>query len=271
MFLVYNGDIVAETDFSLSLNDRAFQYGDGFFETIRYEQGRLYAWQDHANRLQEGLTALQLMLPDKIPVTEINLLIRQLIEVNQLRQQTARIKLQIWRQPGGLYTPNTRQANMLITARLGQPFAILPRNTIGIFDAVRLSPSPLSGIKTLNALPYILAGLAKQDGNYDDMLLLDQAGHLAECIAANLFWFQNNRLITPSLATGCINGITRRRLLRLFPDTQQGLFTLDALTNADAVFAANVAGAQFFTQWGSPDRIQYWTSTLEPLLVSSEC
>jgi branched-chain amino acid aminotransferase/4-amino-4-deoxychorismate lyase len=270
MFLVYNGDVIAETVFSLSVNDRAFQYGDGFFETIRYEQGRLYSWPDHANRLQEGLKALQLTLPDNVPVTGLPQLIRQSIEINQLQLQTARIKLQIWRQPGGLYTPGTHQANVLITARLGQPFAISTHRHVGIFDAVRLSVSPLSGIKTLNALPYVLAGLAKQEGNHDDMLLLDQAGHLAECIATNLFWFQGNQLVTPSLATGCINGITRRRLLRLFPDTQQGLFTPDVLANADAVFAANVAGIQFFTQWGAPDRIQYWTSTLGRLLASSE-
>lgn len=270
MFLVYNGDIIAETGLSLSTNDRAFQYGDGFFETIRYERGQLQSWPDHADRIQEGLQALRLILPDSVPLSTFPQLIEQLVTANQLQQQVARVKLQIWRQPGGLYTPSTHQANILITARPGQPFAISHRPNVGIFDAVRLSASPLSGIKTLNALPYVLAGLAKQEGPYDDMLLLDQHGHLAECIASNLFWFQGNQLVTPALATGCINGITRRRLLRIFPNTQEGLFTPDALADADAVFAANVAGIQFFTQWGATETIQYWTSVLEQCLINPE-
>lgn len=270
MFLVYNGDFIAETDFSLSVNDRAFQYGDGFFETLRYEQEQLQSWTDHADRIQDGLQALRLILPDRAPLSTFPQLIEQLLAANQLRQQVARVKLQIWRQPGGLYTPSTHQANLLITTRPGQPFTVSHRGHVGIFDAVRLLVSPLSGIKTLNALPYVLAGLAKQEGQYDDMLLLDQHGHLAECIASNLFWFRGNQLVTSSLATGCINGITRRRLLRLFPNALEGLFTPDALGDADAVFAANVAGVQFFTQWGSSERIQYWTATLERLLLSAE-
>jgi branched-chain amino acid aminotransferase/4-amino-4-deoxychorismate lyase len=270
MFLVYNGTLITETSFTLSTNDRAFQYGDGFFETIRYEQQRLQNWPDHTDRIQEGLSALHLTFPDSVSIDTLPQLIDQLLTANQLQLQTARIKVQIWRQPGGLYTPTTHQANVLISARLGQPFTLSQRTKVGIFDAVRLSSSPVSGIKTLNALPYVLAGLAKLENQSDDMILLDQSGHLAECIASNLFWFSGNQLITPSLATGCINGITRRRLLRAFPDAQEGLFTSDDLVSADAVFAANVAGLQFFTQWGSPERIQYWTSILERLLNQPE-
>ncbi|GAB3763393.1 aminotransferase class IV [Spirosoma pomorum] len=270
MFLVYNGTIVDETSFALPADDRAFQYGDGFFETVRYEQERLQNWPDHTDRIQEGLSALHLTFPDSVSIDTLPQLIDQLLTANQLQLQTARIKVQIWRQPGGLYTPTTHQANVLISARPSQPFTLSQRTRVDIFDAVRLSSSPVSGIKTLNALPYVLAGLAKLDNQSDDMLLLDQSGHLAECIASNLFWFCGNQLVTPSLATGCINGITRRRLLRTFPKVQEGLFTPYVLANADAVFAANVAGVQFFTQWGSPERIQYWMTTLEQRLAQSE-
>lgn len=243
MNLVYNSDILPEAEFSLPPTDRAFQYGDGLFETIRYEAGKLCFWPDHYDRLMQGMAALYLDAPDLFTTAYLHDLILDLIRQNNLSAGPVRIKIQVWRQPGGLYTPTTRAVNWLLTARPGQPFALTDKPRLGIFRDIRLSPSRLSPFKTLNALPYVLAGLYRQQHAYDEVLLLDTKGHVAECVASNLFWLTNHQLFTPSLESGCINGIIRRQLLRTYA-VQEGLFIPDVLQSADAVFCANVSGVQ---------------------------
>ncbi|MEZ0542977.1 aminotransferase class IV [Fibrella arboris] len=258
MNLVYNSDILPEAAFSLPPTDRAFQYGDGLFETIRYEAGQVWFWPDHYDRLMHGMAALQLDVPDGFSAQHLSDTILDLLQQNGLTNTTARIKLQVWRQPGGLYTPTTHAANWLLTAKAGQPFALTDKPRLGIFRDIRLSPSRLSAFKTLNALPYVMAGLYRQQHNVDDVVLLDTRGHLAECVASNLFWIKDHQLYTPSLESGCINGIIRRQLQRtrggFSQPIQEGLFLPTVLESADAVFCTNVSGIQ--TLLGtSPDHL----------------
>ncbi|GAB4023746.1 aminotransferase class IV [Spirosoma koreense] len=269
MFLVYNSDVLAESAFQLSLTDRAFQYGDGLFETIRYENGQIWFWPDHFARLSAGMKALQLNPLHEFSAEALHQRILQLLSANELTNRPARIKIQIWRQPGGLYTPVQNEANLLISARPGAVFSISEKSSAGLYEAFRLSFSPVSRFKTLNALPYILAGLYKQQQHLDEVILLDTGGHLAECLASNLFWWSGQTLYTPSLHTGCIDGILRQQLLRVAPklgiEIVQGLYSPEVLLQAEAVFCANVMGIQWLRMmgtakigpgsWGPPEQL----------------
>ncbi|MFD2574290.1 aminotransferase class IV [Spirosoma soli] len=266
MNLVYNSDILPEEKFYVELNDRAFQYGDGLFETIRYENGTLWFWSDHYDRLTAGMKTLGLTYPDGFDVPLLYQSILQLLSSNELSDQTARVKIQVWRQTGGLYTPTTNCANVLITARPGSPFAITQKTNVDLYPAFRLAPSPVSSFKTLNSLPYVLAGVHKQSMGLDDVILLDTNGHLAECVASNLFWQSADTLFTPSCQTGCINGIARRQLLRMFPKAEEGFFLPEILKKADVVFAANVMGIQVFQGQFSP---QYYQQLMQVFTAKS--
>lgn len=250
MFLVYNSDILFENDFHVSVQDRAFQYGDGLFETVRYEQGKVCFWSDHFARLSAGLLLLQLVPAQELTADSLHQQLVQLLSANNLTNQPARIKIQIWRQPGGLYTPTQSTANVLITARPGKVFTMSSVQTVRLYDAFRVQASPVSALKTLNALPYILAGLFKQQQQADDVLILDPAGHLAECLASNLFWLSGQTLYTPSLQTGCINGILRRQIIRLAISKgiplEEGFYLPSQLGQAQVVFCTNVMGMQWF-------------------------
>ncbi|GAB3940496.1 aminotransferase class IV [Spirosoma harenae] len=249
MFLVYNLDVLSETDFCLSPTDRAFQYGDGLFETIRYENGRIWFWSDHFARLTAGMAALHLNLSAEFTAEAIYKRILDLISANTITNQTARIKLQVWRKPGGLYTPSSTECNLLITAQLGNFFSIGTKPSVGIYSEFRVYQSPASAYKTLNSLPYVMAGLYKQERGFDDVILLDNQGNLAECLASNLFWYGQNTLFTPSLQTGCINGILRQQLLRLASQNdiivREVVDQLEILKQAEVVFCTNVMGIQW--------------------------
>ncbi|MBC3786594.1 aminotransferase class IV [Spirosoma utsteinense] len=251
MFLVYNSDILVEADYRVSSNDRAFQYGDGLFETIRYERGQIWFWTDHYARLKAGSKALHLRLPASSSESAVAQLITNLVATNKLTDQTCRIKIQIWRQSGGLYTPSSNEANLLITAQTGHPFAISERATVGIYTEGRLTYTPYSSIKTLSSLPYVMAGIAKKERNLDDIILLnaDKEDYLAECQASNLFWFMEGVLYTPAIETGCINGIMRQYILRTAEaiglPVDVGFHRYTCLAKAEAVFACNVNGIQW--------------------------
>lgn len=252
MFLVYNSDILDEAHFRVPANDRAFQYGDGLFETIRYERGQIWFWPDHYARLTTGLNALHLHLPPIYTESTVFQQITGLLDANGLTGHTARIKIQLWRQSGGLYTPANNTANILITAHLGQPFAITERATVGIWEESRLACTPYSSIKTLSALPYVLAGIAKKERHLDDIILLSagKENYLAECQASNLLWFTEGVLFTPAIETGCVSGIMRQHILRMAEAIDQpvdiGFHPSTCLSKAEAVFACNVNGIQWF-------------------------
>ena len=266
MNAAYNGDVMSENSVRLPTDDRAFRYGDGLFETIRYENGIVWFWPDHFDRLNRGMEAMRLIPPPRFSEESLLETIIQLLESNHLRQQPARLKLQVWRRPGGLYTPATQEADWLLTVRPGPPFSITPKSNLGVYEDFRLSPSPVSAFKTLNSLPYVLAALYRQEHGYDDVLLLDIHGYLAECGASNLFWFVGETLFTPSLETGCIDGVLRRQLLRHF-DVREGLFPPEALDTADCIFCANVAGIQVFRGWDGTrmTRIERIFANFQPL------
>jgi 4-amino-4-deoxychorismate lyase len=253
MFLVYNNTLAEETTFALPPDNRGLHYGDGLFETIRYQNGHIWFWPSHADRLQRGLNALHLNAPAGFAEIAVET-ISNLLIVNELTNQTSRIKLQIWRKPGGLYTPTNTGIDWLLTARPGSDFIIGEKACIGISESVRLTHSPISGVKTGSALPYVLAGLERQQRGLDELILL-QAGSeniLSECTAANLFWLKDSRLYTPSLEAGCLSGIMRRQILRVACElqipVQEGLFSTDALTGAEAVFSTNVNGIHYLRQ-----------------------
>jgi len=245
--LIFNGELMDARTFGFSSANRAFQYGDGLFETIRYEAGKIWFWDDHVQRLSTGMEVLALHA--SFTADELAAQLTQLLTANALDQQAARIKLQVWRQPGGLYTPSSNAADYLLTAGPGSAFSVTTKENVAVFEDVRLMPSPLSACKTLNALPYVLAGIYKQKNGLDDVMLLDQHGHLAECLASNLFWIKGETLFTPSLQTGCINGILRRQLLRaalvMGLEVVDGLHQPNELAKAEAIFCSNVMGVQW--------------------------
>jgi 4-amino-4-deoxychorismate lyase len=249
MKCIYNFGLAEETMVSLPLHNRAFQYGDGLFETMRFQHGNVLFLPDHFERLSAGLQVLQMKLPADFTRQYIAEAAHQLALANHLPE--ARIRLQVWRKTGGLYTPSQREAEFYINV---QPFVAPPavKEKVLFYTDIRLSYSPLSSLKTCNALPYILAGLAKTHAGADDMILLDTAGHVAECIASNIFWMKNGCLHTPSLQSGCIAGIMRKQILQQAANicipVQEGLFSIEELLQADSVFCSNIASIQTIRQ-----------------------
>ena len=241
--------------------NRAFEYGDGFFETIIVQNNEVLYFSDHFLRIQAASKALFLQLPADFSEDFVRKVILKLIDNNSNDYSpTFRIKITFWRKNGGFYTPTFPQneCNTHILIRVvpyetknisGNILHQNPLLKVSFSDKIKLSFSSFSSYKTLNSLPYVLAGIEKTERNLDDMVLLDTQNNISECSSANIFWIKNDKIFTPNLQTGCVGGIMRKQVIqtahKLLIDLEEGFFPKTHLIEADCVFTTNVTGIRW--------------------------
>jgi branched-subunit amino acid aminotransferase/4-amino-4-deoxychorismate lyase len=248
MHVCSNFSIIDSSDFHVDLNDRSFNYGDGLFETMISKDGQIRWLDDHWERLQKGCKVLGFKLADGFSQTFVNTIVNELISKNQIQSQV-RVKLKVWRISGGLYTPKKNETHFLIIVSPYQPtFKIIEH--VDFSERVHLQYSIFSSLKTSSALPYVIAGLEKKERSLEEIILTDTRGNISECLSSNIFWFKNNTAYTPSLSTGCLEGIARKNLIRFLKDNQvdlaEGEFNKQELLLADTIITTNVAGVHYF-------------------------
>ena len=248
--VLLNGALLPAADFALPLPNRGLQFNDGFFETLVLTAGQLRHAAGHCARMHRAAEVLGLRLPPALS-TPAGLAgqLRQLAEANGL-PDACRLRLQLWRAGGGLYAPASADTHWLATAAplLAGPAA--PART-DFATSIRTHFSPVSFCKGPYALHYVLAAQERTARGLDELLLLDAHGHVAEAVAAAVFWLKDGQLFTPALSSGCVAGVRRAHLLAVARahglPTQEGLFGPTDLLAAEAVFTANVAGLRVLT------------------------
>ena len=225
---------------SVNVLDRAFQYGDGVFETIAVRNGCLLAWDYHLARLQQGCFRLYIAPPDpEIIHQECLSLARD--------QEHAVVKLIISRGEAGRgYMPSGDSQCTRVVMLFPWPQYPDAYQHDGISAGVcesRLSCNPmLAGIKHLNRLEQIMLKREIAD-SHPEALVMDSTGRLVEGIMSNFFIASNYRLRTPSLEQAGVSGIIREAILDLAPSNGievevTELFIEDVL-DADELFFCN--------------------------------
>jgi branched-chain amino acid aminotransferase len=203
------------TDGSLkiSLQNRAFRYGDGLFETIVVRDGRPIALDLHLQRLLEGAKILNLEPHDARLQAQASEVVEKLLK-GQGHSGFGRMRITAYRADGGTYLPISDASQLVgeIRPLPTDPWATqAPRSVCTA--STRVLHSPLSPAKTLNALPYILAARHATRLGYDDAMLLNHLGEVAELTASNIFLMRDGSLHTPHLPSGCLPGTMRARAL----------------------------------------------------------
>src|SRR5690606_27319680 len=120
-----NGSIVEDKNAQVSLSNRAFNYGDAVFETLRISNRRIFFWEDHYFRLMASMRILRMEIPMAFTMEHLASEIKRTVEGNGL-EKAARIRLTVFRKDGGLYGPTTNDVSYLIEATpLESPFYLL--------------------------------------------------------------------------------------------------------------------------------------------------
>ncbi|ABG58574.1 aminotransferase class IV [Cytophaga hutchinsonii] len=251
MIIYSNGQFIPDSEALFTIDNRAFQYGDGVFETMLYKNNSIRYFSDHFSRLQKSMACMELTNEICSNETELENIIHELIKKNGYGADV-RIKLMVHRNWGGLYAPES--TNGILTVLVKEHIASnqISKEYVVFSDDVRNHYYKGSMYKLLSSGRYVLAGLEMKRRKANDIIITDIDGNVSECLQANLFWIKNNTIYTPGIETGCIDGVMRKQIQQYCAVTniefKTGFYNITELEKSDIVFAGNVAGLTPFAQ-----------------------
>ena len=204
-------DGVAAT--TVSVDERALQYGDGLFETMSCRDGRV-RWQAlHLARLQRGCERLGIAMPDR------EVLQRELLQLAS-GQQRCLLKLIVTRgvATGRGYRPSGNERPSRILRRYEWPAAPAAEYRVHR-SPVQLGRNPaLAGIKHLNRLEQVLAQRAAAQAGVDEALQASEAGEIVAGTMSNVFVVQGDLWLTPPIVHCGVAGVMRSLVLSTAPE-----------------------------------------------------
>ena len=228
----------------ISINNRAFRYGDSLFETMFYTNGRVISFDKHIERLRRGLSILKISY-NNIIINDLLSLIKELIQVNKITN-SARIRLQIFRKEGGLYLPSSNELDYIIEVfPLDNSTYKLNKKGIhiGIANNTRKDNNQFSQLKTTSKMEMVLCAIEAKEMGWDDAIIMNSAGKLVESSKSNLFIFYKHKLYTPTIEDGPLNGIMRQTVLEISNnigiECVETHITNTDLLSADEIFLTN--------------------------------
>lgn len=246
-YLCLDGKILPADQPVLMADNRGYRYGDGLFETMRVVRGKVALEEYHFNRLFAGLKLLRFDIPSFLTAQKLQERIIHLCEKNKCNE-LARVRLSGFRGNGGLYEGNNTLHYLIECWPLDGDQWNENGLSIGIYPDARKSSDAFSNLKSANFLPYIMAAKYAKENKWNDCLVLNQHGRIADATIANVFLVKNNTLFTPSLAEGCVDGVMRKYLLEKV-NVEEKPVTIEDILNADEVFLTNaVKGIRWVKQ-----------------------
>ena len=208
-FVLHNNQIQESTALSLAPGQVGLLSGWGVFTTLRVADGVLFAWERHWARIQRDAKLFHVALPEDPEKVRRQLL--ELVEANQSPNCTLRLVI-VRNGPGMWAGPSRGSASDVIA---------LTADSKDWGDGVKLAYVPESrhaacqfaGTKILSWAMNLTWLEAAQERGFDEVILLNERGEVAECTSANLFIANGNEVWTPPLSSGCLPGITREVIL----------------------------------------------------------
>ena len=239
MNALLNGQTLS-ADLAKAYYNRGFRFGDGCFETMLVQNGTCSLLPLHLARLKKSLPVLGLQWPESLNLEE------QLMQVCEGTAGWQRVRLWVWRSGEGIYTPESQEANTMLMASPASAPTLTIKNNVAFSEEVELLSSRWSFIKSISALPYIMAGKEKREKASDELILCSHRGEVAEGTVSNLFWKKRKRWYTPALDTGCVAGVMRAWIMKQLIIKGEPAFEVvaqpDELQKVDKLVCTNVAG-----------------------------
>ena len=230
-----NGEWIESGDFRIAAGDRALLHGLGLFETLLAIDGRPVFADRHVGRMKHACQRLGWPLETAgLPVA-----MAELLEKNGLHTGRARIRLTLTSGSGKIdnLAPGADRLLWMTSSTIPQAPETM---AVCIAPFPRNEHSPLAGLKCASYAENLVAlDRAWRDG-FHETLFFNTAAHLCEAATANVFLVKDGELLTPSLDSGCLPGVTRGVVLEIasslgIPCRESRLIAAD-LHSADGVF-----------------------------------
>ena len=207
-----NGVWETGTNSKVPVYDGGFLLGDGLFETIRFDNRKLFYPDRHLKRLFDGLDIIRIKLGNS-SVDHI-LLLKEIIKRNSI--ESGLLRLMVTR--GEIEGPPWQYegtAGIYITIR---PFTPEPEYPVKVvfypeenYPIIRYNPA----IKSLN---YIGNMLAKKDADKEgafEPVFYNADGYVTECAIRNIFFIKGEKLLTPATELGVLPGVMMETIISI--------------------------------------------------------
>ena len=212
-----NGEIFSPEDAKISVFDHGLLYGDGVFEGIRFYNGRIFKFDEHIDRLDESARHIILKLP---------------MSLDEIKQETIKTIKATEMENGYI--------RLIVTRGIGtlgiSPYTCAKAQLIIIIDTISLYPKELyktgmeiitvptqrnmseavsPRVKSLNYLNNVLAKIEAVNSGFEEAIMLNKYGFVAECTGDNIFIVKNRTVMTPPAYMGALEGITRNTVMEI--------------------------------------------------------
>ena len=192
------------------INNRAFLYGDAVFETLIIFNDKILFWEDHYFRLMSSMRIISLDIPDKYTP-------EFLISCESINYNTYELNK-------GNYE-------------------------VDLYKDYYLDNQLISSIKSNNKIINVVASIYASENGFDNCILLNKDKLVSEFINSNIFIIKDEKIYTPTLKSGCLNGVVRKNLFKILSNSsfqlcEQDLSTFD-ITQSDEIFGTNIAQGIF--------------------------
>ncbi|WP_396600691.1 aminotransferase class IV [Algibacter sp. R77976] len=243
----FNGSLLEENTI-ISTQNRGYAYGDALFETLKVVSGKLLFWEDHYFRLMASMRIMRMEIPMNFTMEYLEEEIQNTLTANALTKATARVKLQVHRNEGGLYTPSTNAISFLISLTpFSEDFYLIndAPYEVDLFKDYYVSPSLLSTLKTNNKALNVVGSIYAKENSLHNCLMLNTNKHVVEALNGNVFLVKGNTIKTAPLNDGCLKGVMRTQLtaiIKALPEYEllEESISPFEIQKADEMFITNV-------------------------------
>ena len=213
MYYYLNNKFIKSDKAQVSFSDGGFLYGDGLFETMRFDKRNIFSINDHLDRLFQGLEIIH--LKNDYGKNDLKKLLYQVIEKNDLEYGI--IRLMITRGNTDQQLGPINNSSLFISIK---PFYEIPSSPVKViyldetrFPIIRFSPA----IKSMNYLGNMLAKKeSTKRGAFEPVFYNPQKNHvITECAIRNIFYIKNNILLTPPTSLGILPGVMRDQIITI--------------------------------------------------------
>jgi branched-chain amino acid aminotransferase len=208
-FILHNGEILDAHQKSLSAGQVGLLNGWGVFSTIRVADGVLFAFERHWERMRQD--AVRMHVPFPADAGELKSALLRLVEANRARNATLRVV--VVRNHGGLFEgPDlARDFDVIAFTSDINPWSESARLAMKAHG--RYAQSEFAGAKILSWAHNLTWYEEAHQRGFDEVVLLNERGEVAECTSANIFAVTGRDVATPPLSSGCLPGVSRELLL----------------------------------------------------------
>jgi branched-chain amino acid aminotransferase len=225
---IWLNGVLLDDEATVSPLDHGLTTGDGVFETIKVENGRPFAVRRHLERLVRSAVGLGLPTPDG---AAIEAGIEAVVEPGM---QFARLRITY---TGGVSPLSSDRGTsgptiLIATQEIERPSATSAIVTVAW---VRNERSAVAGLKTTSYAENVRAlAYAKERGG-SEAIFANTIGNLAEGTGSNIFCVYDGELVTPTLESGALAGVTRGLILEWFGGVERDV-PLEQLFEAEEIF-----------------------------------